>query len=200
MHYACTNRTCENYLVEREVEEPIDADGNLLNPQGLATYDHRRVCSNCQYPMARFPEGLSGPPEYPAPDTPPPSEIPPPPTQAEINADLLNALRGRRDALLAACDWTQTGDVQSGMNAATRRAWADYRQALRDYPSTVTDPTQPPAFPSQPAASVINKQELTLAERLLLQASNALAAAPDFPTAQATLTQMGKQITSGTAG
>jgi len=39
--------------------------------------------------------------------------------------------RARRNALLAACDWTQLPDVP----LTTQDAWAEYRQALRDVPS-----------------------------------------------------------------
>lgn len=46
----------------------------------------------------------------------------------------LERMRACRDALLAASDWTQTVDDPTG-NAA---AWATYRQALRDAPSTWT--------------------------------------------------------------
>ena len=46
----------------------------------------------------------------------------------------LERMRLRRDALLAASDWTQTADDPTG-NAA---AWATYRQQLRDAPSTWT--------------------------------------------------------------
>ena len=48
------------------------------------------------------------------------------PTQEEKAA----AIRGERDALLAATDWTQLPDVPE----ATREAYAVYRQALRDIP------------------------------------------------------------------
>ena len=52
--------------------------------------------------------------------------------------------RQRRDAMLAACDWTQTVDDPTG-NAA---AWAAYRQALRDLPA---DPNWPDVeFPEPP--------------------------------------------------
>ena len=56
-------------------------------------------------------------------------------------------VRRQRDALLAACDWTQAAD--SPLGAATRAAWATYRTALRNvpqqngFPDTVTWPTQP---------------------------------------------------------
>jgi len=42
-------------------------------------------------------------------------------------------LRTHRDRLLAASDWTQVADAP-----VDRQAWADYRQALRDFPATWT--------------------------------------------------------------
>jgi hypothetical protein len=45
-------------------------------------------------------------------------------------AEQAAAARSLRDALLTACDWTQLADVP----AATRDAWAPYRQALREVP------------------------------------------------------------------
>jgi len=39
-------------------------------------------------------------------------------------------LRAERNMLLAACDWTQLADVPLKI----RKAWAEYRQALRDLP------------------------------------------------------------------
>lgn len=58
----------------------------------------------------------------------------------------LERMRLHRDALLAACDWTQAADDPTG-NA---EAWAQYRQALRDAPDTWTvgpewDAPEPPA-------------------------------------------------------
>lgn len=56
-------------------------------------------------------------------------------------------IRSKRDALLAACDWTQMPD--SPMDAETKAAWAAYRQELRDvpqqegFPETVTWPEEP---------------------------------------------------------
>lgn len=55
--------------------------------------------------------------------------------------------RAQRDALLAACDWTQAAD--SPLDATTKAAWASYRAALRNvpqqaaFPSVVTWPTAP---------------------------------------------------------
>jgi Phage tail assembly chaperone protein len=43
-------------------------------------------------------------------------------------------IRGQRDRLLAACDWTQLAD-----STADKTAWATYRQALRDLPAVVAD-------------------------------------------------------------
>ena len=56
-------------------------------------------------------------------------------------------IRAQRDALLAACDWTQMPD--SPLDADTKAAWAAYRQALRDvpqqegFPENVTWPEEP---------------------------------------------------------
>lgn len=53
-------------------------------------------------------------------------------------------VRAERDALLAACDWTQVADAP-----VDQAAWAVYRQALRDvpdqvgFPENVTWSTQP---------------------------------------------------------
>ena len=43
-------------------------------------------------------------------------------------------IRGQRNSLLAACDWTQIADCTIPKKAE----WATYRQTLRDLPSTVT--------------------------------------------------------------
>jgi hypothetical protein len=51
----------------------------------------------------------------------------PPPLTAE---ELAAAARAKRDALLAASDWTQLPD--SPLAGEVRTAWATYRQALRD--------------------------------------------------------------------
>ena len=48
------------------------------------------------------------------------------------------ALRTERNARLAASDWTQLQD--SHLSAEKKAAWADYRQALRDLPVTLTSP------------------------------------------------------------
>jgi hypothetical protein len=64
----------------------------------------------------------------------------------EIERDyLLRPIRAERDALLAASDWTQTSDAP-----VDAKAWAKYRQQLRDLPESITDPTQPITWPSPP--------------------------------------------------
>lgn len=42
-------------------------------------------------------------------------------------------IRGQRNNLLAACDWTQIAD-----STADKTAWATYRTALRNLPATIT--------------------------------------------------------------
>ena len=57
----------------------------------------------------------------------------------------LKACRTRRNRLLGASDWTQLPDAP-----CDRDAWATYRQALRDFPSTWT-PGPTADFPEPPA-------------------------------------------------
>ena len=54
-------------------------------------------------------------------------------------------MRLHRDRLLAESDWTQTNDAP-----VDQSAWATYRQALRDFPSTWT-PSETVEFPDPPA-------------------------------------------------
>lgn len=53
-------------------------------------------------------------------------------------------MRLQRDRLLAESDWTQTNDAP-----VDREAWATYRQALRDFPST-WEPSDTADFPNPP--------------------------------------------------
>jgi hypothetical protein len=58
----------------------------------------------------------------------------PNPSDAELTDDQwLDGCRFHRDRLLAESDWTQLPDAP-----VNRQAWADYRQALRDFPATWT--------------------------------------------------------------
>ena len=54
-------------------------------------------------------------------------------------------IRVYRDSLLTASDWRMIEDAPWD-----KSAWATYRQALRDLPSSVTDPSKI-VFPSEPA-------------------------------------------------
>jgi|SRR5690348_7063010 len=66
---------------------------------------------------------------------------------ALTNAQLADAARAQRDALLTACDWTQAND--SPLDATTKSNWATYRKSLRNvpqqtgFPTTITWPTVP---------------------------------------------------------
>lgn len=73
-------------------------------------------------------------------------------------------LRMQRDRWLAQTDALMLPDaaLPSDMPqavkdavAANRAKWATFRQQLRDYPSTVTDPLNPPAFPTQPQSPAL---------------------------------------------
>jgi hypothetical protein len=69
---------------------------------------------------------------------------------AKAASDLANAwaaMRNQRNALLSACDWTQMAD--SPCSPQLKSNWATYRQALRDLPGSVQDPSQI-VWPSPP--------------------------------------------------
>jgi len=74
------------------------------------------------------------------------------PTKVEAKtAQAWRELRLKRNQLLEASDWTQLQDAH--LSAEKKSAWADYRQALRDLPDEVTDPTQVD-WPLDPTAVV----------------------------------------------
>jgi len=54
-------------------------------------------------------------------------------------------IRAERDGLLAASDWTQVADAP-----VDSAAWAKYRQALRDLPAKISDPTGEVNWPKPP--------------------------------------------------
>jgi len=55
-------------------------------------------------------------------------------------------IRGQRNNLLSACDWTQIAD-----STADKTAWAAYRTALRNLPATITgDPRTFSDWPHDP--------------------------------------------------
>jgi len=69
-------------------------------------------------------------------------------TAEEIQAakdSAMTQLRGTRNNLLTQCDWTQIPDC-----TVDKQAWATYRQALRDFPATVTDARLPVEWPKSP--------------------------------------------------
>jgi len=68
-----------------------------------------------------------------------------------VVAQAWTALRTERNARLAASDWTQLQDTH--LSAEKKSAWADYRQALRDLPDELTDPTRVD-WPLDPTAVV----------------------------------------------
>lgn len=51
-------------------------------------------------------------------------------TEEQALANILQQVRGNRDALLAASDWTQLAD--SPLSSSKKTEWAVYRQQLRD--------------------------------------------------------------------
>lgn len=60
------------------------------------------------------------------------------PIPSEPLESYLEALRAERDRRLLESDWTQLPDAP-----VDSELWRPYRQALRDFPSNVKDPTRP---------------------------------------------------------
>jgi hypothetical protein len=58
----------------------------------------------------------------------------------------MSQLRYTRNTLLTACDWTQIPDC----NIPKKTEWATYRQALRDFPATVSDARATVTWPHNP--------------------------------------------------
>jgi hypothetical protein len=64
----------------------------------------------------------------------------------EIEQDyVFRPIREHRNKLLMFSDWTQVNDAP-----VDQKAWAAYRQALRDLPASITDPTEPITWPEPP--------------------------------------------------
>jgi Phage tail assembly chaperone protein len=57
----------------------------------------------------------------------------------------MQQIRATRNQLLATSDWTQLVDTPE----AIKSAWVTYRQALRDLPSTITEPRTFSAWPTK---------------------------------------------------
>ena len=60
---------------------------------------------------------------------------------------LVERMRLRRDQLLVESDWAMIADTPTD-----KTAWAEYRQALRDFPATWT-PAPSVNFPTEPERS-----------------------------------------------
>lgn len=61
---------------------------------------------------------------------------------AELEAaEPMRVVREIRDWYLSGCDWTQVADLQAIRGSEWCAAWATYRQALRDLPSSGITPT-----------------------------------------------------------
>jgi len=73
-----------------------------------------------------------------------------PEQMAAANQAQRDALTGQKNMLLTMCDWTQLPDVT--LTPSEVSDWRVYRQQLRDYMDTVTDPFNPPAWPTPPAS------------------------------------------------
>lgn len=79
-------------------------------------------------------------------DSPQPTDVECESAWKEIEQDVrLRPVRTERDRLLAASDWTQVADAP-----VDSAAWAKYRQALRDLPAKIKDPTGEVAWPEPP--------------------------------------------------
>ena len=61
------------------------------------------------------------------------------------NEYLLERLRNERNRRLAASDWAMASDAPTD-----KTVWAEYRQALRDFPAT-WEPSETAEFPVSPA-------------------------------------------------
>ena len=68
--------------------------------------------------------------------------------QAEASDLDMNMVRGQRDGLLKASDWTQ---LPGGpLTDEQKTAWDTYRQELRDYPAQSDKVSTLPAWPTPP--------------------------------------------------
>lgn len=62
--------------------------------------------------------------------------------------NISQSIRIQRNLALQLSDVTQLPDYP--LTPSQKESWAIYRQALRDYPSTITDPLNPPPLPPKP--------------------------------------------------
>lgn len=78
-------------------------------------------------------------------------------TQEEIDARkerlrpmMWNNIREQRNKLLQESDIKLLPDIWAALTEEKRNEWIAYRQALRDLPSTITDPFEPYDWPVKP--------------------------------------------------
>lgn len=114
------------------IDLPIDDEGNLPTGETLTQYVSGFVPTWHFERQQKLANGVSNASAVAALVEPEP--VVPPTTE-----QLADAARSQRDALLAACDWTQT--IDSPLSDFGRTAWAQYRRLLRDVP-------QQPGFPA----------------------------------------------------
>ena len=70
----------------------------------------------------------------------------------EVHDLNLDQVRGQRNGMLGAADWTQLGDAALGDHTAVE--WATYRQSLRDLPSVYSRVSEV-VWPNDPPTQVI---------------------------------------------
>jgi len=108
-------------------------------------------------------------------DDKPPKELFEAKLQELIDAQPLKKLRAERDTLLSQTDKYATIDYPHE-SEATKEAWLDYRQALRDLPAN-TDPSNP-TWPIQPDAEFPELK--TRVQTIETQANSAIQILSDF--------------------
>jgi len=67
--------------------------------------------------------------------------------KSRYDAEEWTALREKRDALLAGCDWVVVKAQEAGEDVPA--AWVTYRTALRNLPAATSDPANP-TWPTAP--------------------------------------------------
>ena len=67
--------------------------------------------------------------------------------KSRYDAEEWTALREKRDALLAGCDWVVVKAQEAGEDVPAD--WANYRTLLRDLPKATSDPADP-SWPTPP--------------------------------------------------
>jgi hypothetical protein len=124
-----------------------NSEGEILRTGICASTDLEKQAHENEYVM----EGVANDVEHIIVDntvTDKPS--PPPPTDAELNDEVLDTIRQNRHQKLISSDWTQVND--SPLTDAKKLEWANYRQQLRDLPSQhqTTTNIEDLVYPSMP--------------------------------------------------